>query len=233
MNVELRGALGLAPGLGSIPGVHGTSAAGSMRVDPGRVKPVLVLGMLAGLSTSADGSLPLEPMLRLRRAVEQTTAGVAALVEPAGPAIGELRRLSGFTWEQLARLFGVSRRSLHLWASGKPMASSNEERLQRLLSVVRQIDRGSASENRALLLGSDADGQWRFDLLASGHYDRVVSELGPGRVRRAIPPRLSAEARAARAPRAPEELVGALQDRIHPASGRLLGAKPIVTKRRT
>ena len=31
------------------------------------------------------------------------------------------------------------------------------------------------------------------------------------------------------APRPPEELVGALQDRIHPASGRLLAAKPVIT----
>ena len=45
-------------------------------------------------------------------------------------------------------------------------------------------------------------------------------------------PKLSEEARAARAPRPPEELVGALQDRIHPTSGRLLAAKPIATTRR-
>lgn len=43
--------------------------------------------------------------------------------------------------------------------------------------------------------------------------------------------KLSEEAWAARAPRPPEELVGALQDRIHPTSGRLLDAKPIRTTR--
>lgn len=37
----------------------------------------------------------------------------------------------------------------------------------------------------------------------------------------------SAEVRAARAPRPPEELVGALQDRIAPASGKLLSAKNV------
>ncbi len=46
----------------------------------------------------------------------------------------------------------------------------------------------------------------------------------------AMAPKLSAEARAARAPRPPEELVDALQDRIHPTSGRLIDAKPIVTQ---
>lgn len=36
--------------------------------------------------------------------------------------------------------------------------------------------------------------------------------------------------RADRSPRPPEELVGALNDRIHPASGRLLNATPIHAK---
>jgi len=145
----------------------------------------------------------------------------------AGTAIGELRRLSGFTWDQLARLFNVSRQSLHFWASGKPMAPSNEEHLQRLLAVVRKIDRGSASANRTALLGVREDGSLPFDLLAVGDYDRVLSLLGPGEAHRVSPPKLSDEARAARAPRPPEELVAALQDRIHPTSGRLLAAKAV------
>jgi len=41
------------------------------------------------------------------------------------------------------------------------------------------------------------------------------------------PKPLSDEAKAARCPPPPEELVGALQDRIHPTSGRLLDTKPI------
>lgn len=44
---------------------------------------------------------------------------------------------------------------------------------------------------------------------------------------------LSKEARAARAPRPPEELVDALQDRIHPTSGRLIAAMPIGDKKET
>ena len=92
----------------------------------------------------------------------------SALECEAGAVIGELRRLSGLTWDQLARLFGVSRRSVHFWASGKPMAPSNEEHLRRLLAVVRKVDRGSARANRAILLGADEDGISLFDLLAAG-----------------------------------------------------------------
>lgn len=209
-----------------------TSAAGAMLMRRVR-KPVIIGCMLAGLGTSTAYALSSDMVLRLQRAVEQTTAGAAvAVAEPAGAAVGELRRLSGFTWEQLARLFNVSRRSLHFWASGKPMAPGNEEHLQRLLAVVRKIDRGSASANRAVLLGVREDGSLPLDLLAAGDYDRALALLGPGEARRAAPPKLSDDARAARAPRPPEEFVGALQDRIHPTSGRLRAAKAIAVSRR-
>jgi DNA-binding transcriptional regulator YiaG len=208
-----------------------TSAAGAMLMRQIR-EPVLVGVMLSGLGTSAQ-ALPADVMLRAPRPVEQTTAGASVvIVDRGGAAIAELRRLSGFTWDQLARLFDVSRRSLHFWASGKEMTSSNEEHLQRLLAVVRKIDRGSASANRTALLSAREDGSMPFDLLAAQQYERVLALLGPGGARPVQAQRLSAEAMAARAPRPPEELVGALQDRVHPASGRLLATKAIRVPRR-
>jgi DNA-binding transcriptional regulator YiaG len=214
------------------PTFHPTSAAGAMLMRQVR-EPAVVGFMVAGVGTSTALGLPTAVVLRVLRRAEQTSAGVSLTAAvPAGAAIGELRRLSGLTWDQLARLFNVSRRSLHFWASGKPMAPGNEEHLQRLLSVVRKVDRGSASANRAMLLGVRADGSLPVDLLAAGDYDRVLSLLGPREARRAASPKPSAEVRAARAPRPPEELVGALQDRIHPTSGRLRAAKPVAVSRR-
>lgn len=219
-NVEMR------------PSFDSTSAAGAMVLHQVR-EPVLVGCMLAGLGTSTGYATTQDPVWRSQRSVEQTTAGaVVSSSQPAGAAIGELRRLSGLTWDQLARIFSVSRRSLHFWASDKPMAPSNEEHLQRVLAVVRKVDRGAASANRTALVGVRKDGSGPFDLLIAGDYVRFLSLLGPGNVRRVTHPKLSDEARAARAPRPPEELVGALQNRIHPASGRLLAARPIATTRR-
>lgn len=214
------------------PTFDSTSAAGAMLMRQVR-EPVLVGCMLAGLGTSTAYATTQDLVWRSQRSLEQTTAGaVVPTAQPAGAAIGELRRLSGLTWDQLARIFSVSRRSLHFWASGKPMAPSNEEHLQRVLAAVRKIDRGAASANRTALLGVRENGSIPFDLLVAGDYEAFVSLLGAGEVRRLPPPKLSEEARAARAPRPPEELVGALQDRIHPTSGRLLAAKPIATTRR-
>jgi DNA-binding transcriptional regulator YiaG len=192
-----------------------TSAAGAMLMLQAR-GPVLLGLLLTGIGTSPVYALPSDTALYSQHAADQTTAGTSAPAEAsAGAAIGELRRLSGLTWDQTARLFNVSRRALHFWASGKPMTPSNEERLQRLLGVVRNIDRGSASANRAMLLGVLEDGSLPLDLLAAGDYKRVLSLLGQGTGHWISPPRLSEETRAARSKQSPEELASALQDRIH------------------
>jgi DNA-binding transcriptional regulator YiaG len=128
----------------------------------------------------------------------------------------ELRRLSGLTWDQLAHLFGVSRRSLHFWASGKPLSAQNEERLHRTLALLKHVDRGNADENRQLLLTPIDNRETPLELLAKGEFEAILEALGPGSGTRA-PSRtpLSASAWEARLPPKPEQLVDALQDSIH------------------
>jgi transcriptional regulator with XRE-family HTH domain len=159
----------------------------------------------------------------------QTSGGTAvARREDTGVAIAELRRLSGLTWEQLARLFAVTRRSLHFWASGKQLTSANEERLNRMLAVIRKIDRGSASSTRAALFQPSADGHLPFDMLVDGRYEALVESVGLGGVLpRPAPQRLSKAAQAARVPSAPEQLADARHERVHVERGRLLSGRPI------
>ncbi len=167
--------------------------------------------------------------------VEQTNSGLVIQGNSrrsSGSAIMELRRLTGFSWDQLARLFGVNRRSLHFWASGEPPSPANEERLQRVLAAVRRIDRGTASVNRSLLLSPLSDGIIPYDLLIASKYDEVVDRLGSGPVGvRPRPGPLSPQAAALRRPPKPHELMGALQDPVHIRKGRLLSAIPVNTKR--
>jgi DNA-binding transcriptional regulator YiaG len=189
-----------------------------------------------GLGTVAK-VLGLDEWDQFRPELLKTTSGYATSApreeekHDSGAAILELRRLTGLTWEQLARLFQVARRSVHFWASGKPLNSTNEEQLYRMLSTVRKIDRGSASENRTLLL-REHKGQIPFDLLAIGRYDEVVSLVGAGsgRASRKLRP-LSHEAQVARAPRPPVELTDAHQDRVHDERGRSQSAAPSRPKR--
>lgn len=212
------------------PTFASTSAAGAMFRRQVR-EPVLVGLMLVGLGTSTVHALPPDVVQPSQRASGQTTAGTPVPnPEPSGLGIGDVRRLSGLTWEQLARLLSVSRRTLHFWASGKPMTPGNEEHLQRLLGVLQKIDRGSSSANRAMLLGSRDDGAIPLDLLRAGDYDDVLRRLGFSKARRRSPSSLSEEARLARAPRSPVDLVGALQDRIHRDSGPARAAKSVRTR---
>lgn len=210
-----------------------TSASGAMLAQ--RVHSFTLIGrLLAGAGTSSERTAPEARVQSATALIERTNAGLSiASGQGIEISIAELRRLSGLTWDQLARLFRVSRRSLHFWASGKAMTPSNEEHLQRLLAVIRKMDRGSSDANRAALVATSEDGTIPFDLLVAEQYDRASAVLGTVGVPRASIPRLSPETLASRSPRPPEELVDALQDRISPASGRLLGAKPVRVSRRT
>lgn len=146
--------------------------------------------------------------------------------EATRTALMELRRLSGLTWNQLAQLLGVSRRSVHLWASGKPLSAYNEERLHRLLALLKQLDRGSADDNRRLLLTPlDQQGS-PVELLATGKLEEVRNRLGPGLgVRKTERTPLAALAWEARLPPKPEQLVDALQDSIHREPDNVRGAR--------
>lgn len=147
-------------------------------------------------------------------------------------AISELRRISGLTWEQLSQLFEVSRRSVHLWASGRPLRAENEARLMRVLEVVRYADRGDARSNRRVLLNADR-GLSPFNLLMGERFDDAKVALGQG-VGRAAPLRseLSSEAKAARRPLPPESLFDAKHDLVHVEPGGARGARTARNRRR-
>jgi DNA-binding transcriptional regulator YiaG len=66
--------------------------------------------------------------------------------------IAELRSITSFTWEQTSKLFGVSRRTVHLWAAGGNLTAQNEERLNRLVQEVRTIHSVGSSDERMQLL---------------------------------------------------------------------------------
>lgn len=237
-----------------IPLAHQTIPCGSASATAGATVsrerpplwPVLILGgALLGSGTSSSEPIRVWAAPYVRE--QNTTTGgerpkkAAAAVGPAlheqqreatGKAVSELRRLSGLTWEHLAQLFGVTRRSVHFWASGKPLNAENEAHLLQALDVIRFADRGDAHSNRSALL-TVHDRVSALDLLAQKRFDDARARLGagPGR-RRMVLGELSPEGKAARAPLPPEVLIDALQDRVHPSSGRLLASKPVKLHRR-
>ncbi len=152
--------------------------------------------------------------------------------EATRKAISDLRRVSGLTWEQLGELFEVSRRSVHFWASGKPLKSGNAKRLKHILDVVRDADRGSARSTRAALLDA-SEGTTPFKMMVAQRFDEARAALGRSEARLAPAfAELSAEAKAARKPLPPEELFDSKSERVHRESGRARAARTARNKQR-
>ncbi|MEH2023895.1 XRE family transcriptional regulator [Nostoc sp.] len=191
-----------------------TSALGAMRKSiVNRFPSIILIAPNSTANSIATNRNILAPL-------EMTTSGLTlpstSSPESTQKALSELRRLSGLTWDQLAKLFNVSRRSLHFWASGQPLSRFNEEHLHRVLGAIQYIDRGSASLNRSLLLKAGSNGRPLFDLMVVGKYEEFKQIIGSGNApqKPQLSP-LSEDARAARRPQNPAELVDALQDPIH------------------
>lgn len=134
---------------------------------------------------------------------------------PTSALVHELRRESGLTWEKLAEVLRVTRRSVHFWASGKPLSANNEDHLARVLDVVRAGRRGHVRETKAALLAA-VDGESVLDLLRQGRYPEARSQLGHGdavATRQRQP--LDAAAQKERQPLSPEVLGEARRDTVH------------------
>lgn len=88
--------------------------------------------------------------------------------EPLGDAenLKVLQETSGLSWEQLSKLFGVGRRTLHLWANGGRMSQWNREQLYGLIWLNKSFNlMAPAAQYRDTCL-YDILSRWR-----EGHLD--------------------------------------------------------------
>lgn len=86
-------------------------------------------------------------------------------------AVLAIKSSSGLTWESLAEVMNVSRRTMHLWANGAPVNATNEQRLRRLEGVLAVLKGGGSAKN---LLWAAVDGQPLIDVLRAGDFDRAL-----------------------------------------------------------
>lgn len=206
-----------------------------------RLSLIVIGGSLAvqGTTSSRPKRLWEDPYIRETRSTAAGPSSVELLDilqphpsddrEATRRAISELRRLSGLTWEQIAELFEVSRRSVHFWASGSALNAANEARLMRVLQVIREADRGNARATRNALMTA-IEGMVPFDLLVAQRFDEAQRLLGPGAGRKGRVARttLSPAAAERRRPLPPADLVDASHESIHHSVGK---ARPVRTLR--
>ncbi len=104
----------------------------------------------------------------------EPTAPVSTYSTSLSSAIYDIRRLSGLTWEELAELFGVNRRSVHYWANGGALKPQHNIHVRHVLNAIRQFHRRGAAAARQTLLRSDASGTRPLDLLSQHQYHAAV-----------------------------------------------------------
>lgn len=111
---------------------------------------------VAGLGYNAFGT-----GTGLGRAIDTRASADLAML------VSELKVESGLTADQLGRLLGVSRRSIHNWAAGSAIASIHEERVRDLSQLVMSLNATTPAERRAKLLASNG-GRSLFKEFAAG-----------------------------------------------------------------
>jgi hypothetical protein len=93
-----------------------------------------------------------------------------------------LHSRSGLTWEQLSRLFGVSRRAVHQWANGGRMNARHTERLAELSQILSELPAAGPTSMRKLLMTPMRGGRSIFDMLRSNSrfsFDDVAGTMLP------------------------------------------------------
>ena len=145
-----------------------------------------------------------------------TSASFGGLITPrrnTAQDILEIRFLSGLTWEELAELFGVSRRSVHNWANGGPMKPENITLVRHVLWAIKELRRESSVETRLALLTPLPWGERPLDLLRARRWLDAIAAV------RALP-RISVPPYSFDAPH-PTTYFGALTDSA-PTSGQVI-----------
>jgi DNA-binding transcriptional regulator YiaG len=144
---------------------------------------------------SATMAASIRPFLVLLLAKPDTQEASESFLPALANSVRSLRRRSGLTWDELASIFGVSRRTLHNWSTGGQVSASHARAIASVIAVVHDIDTGDAKLTRSRLLAPAEDG--------TSPYTRLANQLRAARGRPALSYR-------------PEELLGAHHDSPDP-----------------
>jgi hypothetical protein len=91
----------------------------------------------------------------------------------------QFKEQTALTWDQIARLFGVSRRAVHHWAVGGKMNSVNVEMLSHLESyLVSDIPTQNPEDRNREIFALMADGKSRFEKVLSKYSSKGLSISG-------------------------------------------------------
>jgi len=82
----------------------------------------------------------------------------AAILPELAKSVRSLYRRSGLTWDELAHVFGVSRRTMYNWSTGGKVSASYAQAISSVIRVVHHVDTGNPQLTRSKLLAPAEDG---------------------------------------------------------------------------
>jgi DNA-binding transcriptional regulator YiaG len=149
------------------------------QIAPALVSPFLALALLTG------GAVPTGHIEPPRPSQSATHGGIAPRTQRAAlkaqeqPASDEedaplpelaksvrsLRQRSGLTWDELARIFGVTRRTLYNWSIGGQVSAANARAIADVIGSLHEIDAGDPRVTRSRLLAPTENGATLYAML--------------------------------------------------------------------
>ena len=190
-----------------------------VRTQTGKLSDVLrsglaMLSFVAGTSTTTSTVAEVAPLINGGRTVRgelftepQRAAAADRASDFAAFAIAAhsdrkevawVKEHAGLTWDQLGKVFGVSRRAIHLWSNGGRLNEPNARRLREFGALIRRLetDLGPAASPetvRGRLLEVESDGLSLIDRLRRERSSGVAwgAPFGPehlvGAIREPLP----------------------------------------------
>ena len=136
--------------------------------DPVRPAPIVLAALIGAAAVTSGLAAPatvpyLRPSTSTTGFVGQSAPAASASSITSDALVRRVREAAGLTWDQLARVFGVSRRSVHNWSSGEKMSAHNLELLGRLYTLVTSLG-SNPDEVRVALFAPDSSGESPIDV---------------------------------------------------------------------
>jgi transcriptional regulator with XRE-family HTH domain len=190
-----------------------------LKLGPALITPFITAALLFGGGMPTGYAAPIRTpqsatygcVNRLDREVTPTTqevpvsAGDETPLSELAKAVRSLRQRSGLTWDELARIFGVTRRTLYNWSIGGQVSAANAQAIAEVVGRLHGIDSGDPKVTRSRLLAPKANG----DTL----YASLIRE-----VRRTPAPQVPVYT--------PDQLLGARHD-TPDQTGKVIGFEPL------
>ena len=144
----------MPPQIGLVKEREPTSIGGRLAVAPALAAVIMLMPASTSTATAASGTKVVVTGIPTgnggftagNHLAYETTKTLAT----AG-AVRELRARSGLTWDELARAFGVSRRTVHAWANGTRLNQAHATRLSTTAELIDGLPQGNPERARAAL----------------------------------------------------------------------------------